>query len=248
MALPLLLTIPMAGGRGQGGIVTITFDDGYENVYKYAYPLMKSYSYRGVVFMVAGRIGGLHGGYQLMDVGELSELAGEGWDICSHTVSHPHLDMVSPERLRYELEASRMILSGVGFQPAAVAYPGGAYNRDVVVEASKYYYFGRTLEPGINMPRMSLELKAVVLQEDNTEYVEWWIEEASRSGGWLIIVLHGVVPDGEELPPPVMGWNHVGSLARILEAIRERGLTVLTFTDVLEMVQPTDMPCCRVGL
>lgn len=37
--------------------IVLTFDDGYDGVYSYAYPLLKRYGFHGVIFQVVGKVG-----------------------------------------------------------------------------------------------------------------------------------------------------------------------------------------------
>jgi peptidoglycan/xylan/chitin deacetylase (PgdA/CDA1 family) len=37
--------------------IVLTFDDGYDGVYRYAYPLLKRYGFHGVIFQVVGKVG-----------------------------------------------------------------------------------------------------------------------------------------------------------------------------------------------
>jgi peptidoglycan/xylan/chitin deacetylase (PgdA/CDA1 family) len=52
----------VASVRGDGKLpekpILITFDDGYENFYNYAYPIMKKYGYTATVFLLAGYTAG----------------------------------------------------------------------------------------------------------------------------------------------------------------------------------------------
>ena len=37
--------------------IIISFDDTYQNVYEYAFPIMKEYNYRGIIFVISDYIG-----------------------------------------------------------------------------------------------------------------------------------------------------------------------------------------------
>lgn len=221
------------------GYVTFTFDDGYESVFRLAYPLMERYGYVGVVFPIVGRIGGVYQGRRLMSYDMLRELQWHGWEIGSHTVSHRHLDMLSQDEIRYELWESKRILEDKGFHVYALSYPGGAYDVRVLASASEYYFFGRTLKEGINRLEPSLELRAVVFQDDDYQYVERWIHKTAEEGKWLIIVLHGVLNDNEPPLPSVHGWNHMWAFIKILQAIKDTGLEVLTFAEAYQKYTTT---------
>jgi peptidoglycan/xylan/chitin deacetylase (PgdA/CDA1 family) len=67
--------------------VVITFDDGYQDVYTHAFPVMHSLGYPGVVYVISQQVG--VGGY--LNVEQLQELAAAGWEIGSHTRTHTSL-------------------------------------------------------------------------------------------------------------------------------------------------------------
>jgi peptidoglycan/xylan/chitin deacetylase (PgdA/CDA1 family) len=66
--------------------VVITFDDGEESQYKYAYPVLKKYGLHAAVFVVTSRAGTVWDGMQCIDWPHLREMQRSGvFDIESHT-------------------------------------------------------------------------------------------------------------------------------------------------------------------
>jgi peptidoglycan/xylan/chitin deacetylase (PgdA/CDA1 family) len=64
-------------------------------------------------------------------VGELPDVY-DGFEICSHSMTHPCLTEVSKERLDWEIGASRDILQGIFRKPVlGFCYPFNAYNERV---------------------------------------------------------------------------------------------------------------------
>ncbi len=132
--------------------VIITFDDGYESVYRAAFPLLRQLGFRAVVFVIAGFLDGwndwdLHPGR--MRVRHLSreqvrELVSAGWEIGSHGLTHRALAHLPPEQVRAELAGARERLSALAREPVVtVAYPFGIQNpqvREISREAG--YVFG----------------------------------------------------------------------------------------------------------
>src|SRR2546423_1506780 len=68
-------------------------------------------------------------------------VAGAGWEIGSHTRSHPHLPALPPDSLEEELKGSRERLEdALGLPCRSIAYPYGDVNRRVVRAAERAGY------------------------------------------------------------------------------------------------------------
>jgi heparosan-N-sulfate-glucuronate 5-epimerase len=140
------------GGRGGGRRVAITFDDGYRSVSQLARPILESYGMPATVFVPTDHIGSerpmgwpgidrWHGGPHEAELTPMSweeahELVGLGWEIGSHSCSHPQLTTLDDARLRAELEDSRAECERrLGRPCESLAYPYGDVD-DRVMEAA----------------------------------------------------------------------------------------------------------------
>lgn len=76
-----------------------------------------------------------------MSVAQLQELKVNGFEIHSHTQSHPFLSTLSIDRMRDEVSGSLNDLKTLSLisSPVFFAYPVGDYNDDVLQMVSKYY-------------------------------------------------------------------------------------------------------------
>jgi peptidoglycan/xylan/chitin deacetylase (PgdA/CDA1 family) len=129
--------------------VAITFDDGYADNFKLAYPIMKSFKFSGTIFMTTGRKYLKRERGRLLNKAEARELIGSGWQIESHTHTHKMLTRMRRQDIKNELSNSKnFIKSLVGYSPTELAYPGGKYNLDVKRIASQYYKAGWSIDPG----------------------------------------------------------------------------------------------------
>ena len=60
---------------------------------------------------------------------QAAELAGHGMEIGAHTMGHPFLSLLEPERQRAEIaESIALIETRLGVRPAGLAYPGGDHD------------------------------------------------------------------------------------------------------------------------
>jgi len=110
--------------------VVLTFDDGYEDFYTTAWPLLRSRHFEATVFVITALIG--HRGYLTWD--QIRQLDRTGMvEIGSHTVNHLDLTVLSPAAARYQLVQSRRELaSRLGHSVDSFSYPGGRFNSRVV--------------------------------------------------------------------------------------------------------------------
>src|SRR3954468_6173331 len=145
-----------AAVKGVGGkpAVAVTFDDAYRSVIELARPIMDRLGVPGTVFAPTdwvGReepmqwdgidqwLGGEHE-HELycMNRAQLGELERSGWEVGSHTCSHPRLTTVDDETLERELTESKEALGGAACR--SIAYPYGDVDARVIGAARKAGY------------------------------------------------------------------------------------------------------------
>jgi len=143
--------------------IFITFDDGYQDVFENALPILKQCQFKAIQFLVvellgqtsewqasSGEIPG-----QLMDKQTVKTWIETGNEIGSHTLRHPFLTRISMSEAKEEITGSKKKLEdlfGVGIQH--FCYPYGDWNeavRDLVQRAG--YRTACTTRFGINMPQ-----------------------------------------------------------------------------------------------
>ena len=111
------------GWAGDGRIVAVTFDDAYRSVLELARPILDRLQAPATVFVPTDSIGSpgplrwpgidrwLGGRHEPeltpMSWAELRSLDAAGWEIGSHTGSHPHLTQLDDDSLRAELTRSK---------------------------------------------------------------------------------------------------------------------------------------------
>lgn len=140
--------IRSSNGKSEKSII-ITFDDGYDSVYNYAYPLLKQAGYRAVVFPITGYIGEWNhwdanlGGirFRHLSVEQIQELSAAGWEIGSHSVNHRPLPYLNSRYLAHELVSSLEFLQTMlNKEIATFSYPFGVDNIRVRAAVKKAGY------------------------------------------------------------------------------------------------------------
>jgi len=117
--------------------VIITFDDGYEDNYTYAYPILKKYGFKATVFLCCDVVDKPLF-LKKNQIEEIKELV----NIQSHTVTHRKLSELKSGEIEEELSDSKKILEQLtGTQVDALAYPYGDYDGRVIETAKKYYKY-----------------------------------------------------------------------------------------------------------
>lgn len=130
----------------------LTFDDGYEDVYKDALPSLLAHHYRGVFYIITGMIGGNYMTWQ-----QVRTLAQDGMQIASHTIHHVNIGQPPAwTSTQKELLLSKETLeTQLRFPIQFFCYPTGEpFHRDPVYEQQIVLadlftdgYVGATLDP-----------------------------------------------------------------------------------------------------
>jgi len=124
--------------------VVLSFDDGTSGIADNGGPVLRKYGWPGVLSVIVPNIND-SGGSLSMTPTQIRTLIDDGWELDSHSMTHPNLTTVNADRLRYELEESRRRLQEQFDQPVNFfCYPGGAHNAAVMAAAQAAGYLGAT--------------------------------------------------------------------------------------------------------
>jgi peptidoglycan/xylan/chitin deacetylase (PgdA/CDA1 family) len=126
-----------SGGQVPVKSVVLTFDDGYLDNYTNALPILRDAGFRGTFFLITDFVG--WGEYMSWD--QARTLVAVGMDIEAHTLDHPDLTTLSPERLARQLSECRATLaSQLGVTARYLSYPSGRYNWAVIRASAQAGY------------------------------------------------------------------------------------------------------------
>ncbi len=178
------------------GVITLVFDDGYQNVFDNAVPLLRANGLHAVFALPLN-------GSRLQRNRESAikpwpqwlSLGAEGHELASHSVNHTDLTKISQAELERELREPSQSLGAT-----TLVYPGGAFNTTVVNAARAHYTAGRTVIRGFETipPRDPMRLQSFNFTIRN--FSVWKANVLAAwtflANSWLIETYHLVDDDG----------------------------------------------------
>jgi peptidoglycan/xylan/chitin deacetylase (PgdA/CDA1 family) len=140
-------------GRSRERVLAVTFDDAYRSLTEIAHPLLARMNVPATVFAPTAFVGeeeprGWEGTSEwvstqwapeirVMGWDELERLAAAGWEVGSHTRTHPRLPTLGGDELAAELRGSKEdIERALGRPCVSIAYPYGETDRRVAEAAA----------------------------------------------------------------------------------------------------------------
>ncbi|MDD5644941.1 MAG: polysaccharide deacetylase family protein [bacterium] len=160
--------------------VVLSFDDGYNDNYLNAVPVLREYGFSAIFFIATAYVGKSnlwdvrHKSEEesMMGWDEIKRLCEQGFEIGSHTVTHADLTKLSREELIKELKVSKSVLEEkLNVEIMAVSYPFGHYNGEVMSIASEAgYSLGIATRHGINaLSDDPFEVKRILIRGYDTK-------------------------------------------------------------------------------
>lgn len=124
----------------------ISFDDGWEDNYRNAFPLLKSFHCSAHIFLITRKIG--TEGFLTWD--QIREMEGGAIRFGSHTATHTVLTSIDEERALWELVSSRATIEGQLSRPCPwFCYPKGEHNRVTYGFVRQHYSATLTTDHGV---------------------------------------------------------------------------------------------------
>jgi peptidoglycan/xylan/chitin deacetylase (PgdA/CDA1 family) len=134
--------------------VAITVDDGCETDLLAIAPVLREFQFRATFYITAGFLD--KPGY--LSTGQLQELSGLGFEIGSHSMTHPYLSDVDDATLLHEVRDSKAMLEQIiGRQVDHFSCPGGRFDErtKIAVKAAGYRTLANST-PRANSPSTDL--------------------------------------------------------------------------------------------
>ncbi len=169
-------------------LFTFVFDDGNDTDYIVARDI---FAQQGVVACSAITTDWI-GTQDHLTAAQITALRDAGWEIMSHTASHPNLRSLSAAQIEDELFRSKKALEGLGVTVRNIVYPYNKSNEQVRKIARKYYRSGRGGTNAVNAADMDpYYLKSFSLKHD-LERMKRNIDNAYAERSWIIFYHHQI--------------------------------------------------------
>lgn len=237
------------------GMISLSFDDDLQSVYDNAIPLLNAAGFKSTQYVNSGpMIGATLGGgvfyTEFMPIAEVLSLHNAGHEIAAHTRSHIDLTLATTTLQRqFEIDGSRLdLLQNIGIPANEFAYPFGTSNT-VTKDALKAAGFvGARGVDGSQLNTKTTDRYNLFASQVNSNttlgQVTSWIDNATSTKEWLILVFHKVdpactaagVPDATE--PTGFDTYCVGTttLSQIIDYLHINNVPVKTVSEGLTLM------------
>ena len=204
------------------GMVTFSWDDGYDDVINDFAPIFDKYGYRSVAGIISTQIG-LSG---RMTISDIETLQNRGWDIVNHSWAHTDLSGKTEAEAEDDVRKGQDWLIVNGFQKGArfFIYPYSSTEEIGYNVVNKYHLMARVANGiGQSNPFPFFQrgmVFATGIAEGTLEDIKATIDVAFNEGLWLNLFGHQTSDTS-----PV-------DLDDLLSYINDKGMPVVTFSDV----------------
>ena len=171
----------------QGKCFTITIDDGYQDNYFHAFPILKRLGMQATIFVTTGFMDSrnpfpwVHPAdgrdYEEEDLpltwSQLAEMAdSDVFTIGSHTLTHRLLSSLDRESACQEIEDSKEVLEQRFGHPVPLfCYPAGDFNAETIELVKQAGYSAAVVSPGRYIPETPFTLRRIGIDRDTTPFL-----------------------------------------------------------------------------
>ena len=188
-------------------LVTFVIDDGWLTDYTVKKPIFDAHHAVAVSAIISGRRG--------MTDDQLRELERDGWEIASHSRTHPDLTRLTRLDLQSEIGGSKADLEAIGLHVSAFVYPWGLHNALVSRIARQFYQSAARVGWGLNdwdagdpfdLGRANFGTQYGTPKTNTLASYESQVDVARTKGRWLIYMIHELQGSDAENLNALLGY------------------------------------------
>ncbi|MEO7904188.1 MAG: polysaccharide deacetylase family protein [Candidatus Saccharimonadales bacterium] len=193
--------------------ISFTFDDGLTSALTQAQPTLSKYGLTGTDYVITNCVGmttapntcHANTDAQYMTWAQIKQLQSAGWEIGSHTVTHPYLassdasdgqpNQLTDAQVLQELAQSKADLTAQGINANAFSTPYGDYSPSTLAQIAKFYTSHRGFaDTNTNSwPYDDYLLNVMPVQAGvSVAQVIAKIDQAIAAKQWVILVFHNI--------------------------------------------------------
>ncbi len=139
-------TLSSLSEDSEGPFITLLFDDGFENFYTEVFPLFERFNMKATVFPIINYIDSfskwdIYPSKKHLTKEQIRLISNAGYEIGSHTLTHPDLILLPEKTMIHELKESKKILEDIIQKPVkTISFPLGSWNMRVWRQAQQCGY------------------------------------------------------------------------------------------------------------
>jgi peptidoglycan/xylan/chitin deacetylase (PgdA/CDA1 family) len=169
-------------------LFTFVFDDGNDTDYIVAREI---FAEEGVVACSAVTTDWINKPDRL-SADQIRGLRDAGWEIMSHTASHPRLTSLTSSQLEDEFSRSRKALENLGITVQNIVYPYNMNNELVRQVVRKYYRSGRGGTNAVNTAESDPFFLRSFSNKHDLARMKEYIDRAYQERSWIIVYQHQI--------------------------------------------------------
>lgn len=219
-------------------LISITFDDGWQSIYKDAAPLMDKYDIASTQYIVPS----LYGDQNYISLAQAHSLRGAGHEIASHTWSHDNLAKIATDEARSQLTKASDALKSLTDKDVKMSFasPEGSTNAQVMPMIKSLYGSHRNINADLGNGVNELDINVAghfdryniigfsVRPTTSDGEIKAAIDYARAHNGWLVLVYHQIDNKGET-------WSATpGQFERQLKLIKASNVKTALVRDVMQ--------------
>lgn len=240
LVISSMAIVNLAASDQPHGVISLTFDDGWQTQYDRAFPLMQARGMTGTFYVITDKIRDYSSNTNVMTLAELHTLQNYGFEIGSHSKTHTSLTTLTDAQIVTECSVSKQVLQSNGFTAENFAFPWGAYNDHVDSIVNQYYRSARDVwNPNRTTPLPTSQFIVDAMpgetgKPDVLSYLKGIVDLAYSRNQWAVFFFHNIVTGTSDSSSAIGLQDFTG----FLDYIVAKGIPTVTVHQALQLTTP----------